>query len=173
MKTIVSGRNIQLTQAIKDYVTEKAERLGAHFDFILEVHVFLSVAKNPSVSQGHEADATIHVNGAVVRVTAHSDNLYASIDSLMDKTHRSLAKYKTKLLHRAKSGHGIKGESFRRQAADEVMADVGGVAPTDEDLGQLYLTYGELDEEDASLAAAALANKGDVDPASLSSTVSK
>src|SRR4051794_29540735 len=100
MQIVTNGRNLELTEAIKDYVQQKVSRLEKHFDFILEVHVILEVEKNPRISENQLAEATVHVNGAVIRVEAASENLYASIDKLVDKVERSLRKYKTKLMNR-------------------------------------------------------------------------
>ncbi len=146
MRIIVNGRNLQLTKAIKDYVTEKFSRLDHHYDFIQEVHVFLSVEKNPSITHKHVAEATIHVNGAVVRVTERNDNLYASIDLLVDKVNRSLNKHKTKLLHRAKSGRSVHGESIRRAMTEEAMAPEEE-ALLDEELEHIFYTYEEEELE--------------------------
>jgi putative sigma-54 modulation protein len=137
MKIIVNGRNIELTKAIKDYVTEKLSRLDHHFDFVQEVHVFLSVDKNPSIHDNQHAEATVHVPGAVIRVETSKDSLYASIDTLIDKINRSLRKHKTKLLQRVK--HGNHGESIRfpsEPVAEEPHLD-------EEDIDQVFLTYEE------------------------------
>lgn len=150
MKIIVNGRNISLTEAIKSYTLEKFDRLEHHFDFIHEIHVFLSVEKNPRISDNQVAEATIHVNRAVVRVEVASDNLYASIDQLVDKIDRSLAKHKTKLLGRAKSA---KGQSIRRagfEAAVEEEQHLPNGAVLSEDEG-VFLTYFD-DSEDETVS---------------------
>jgi putative sigma-54 modulation protein len=146
MRIIVNGRNIHLTDAIKNYVQEKFSRLPQHFDFIHEVHVFLSVEKNPSISNNQLAEATVHVNGAVIRVEESSDNLYASIDKLLDKVERSLNKHKTKLLHRAKSGRSVGGESIRRAGFEAALAESEAVRAEEEELEGVYYTYHEEDE---------------------------
>src|SRR4051812_11081368 len=103
MKLIVNGRNIELTEAIKAYVAEKVGRLDHHYDFIQEIHVFLSVEKNPRINNCHLAEATVVVSRAVLRVETSSEDLYASTDKLVDKVDRVLNRHKTKLLGRAKS----------------------------------------------------------------------
>jgi len=114
MQIVTNGRNIELTPAIKDYVQQKVSRLESHFDFILEVHIILEVEKNPRIAENQLAEATVHVTGAIIRVEAASDNLYASIDKLVDKIERSLRKNKTKLMHRvsAKNHNTIRRESM-------------------------------------------------------------
>jgi len=117
MKIIVSGRNIELTPAIKDHVTDQFRKLFEHFDFLQEVHVFLSVEKNPSIRANHLAEATVHIHGAIIRVSVATENLYSSIDQLEKKAFRSLGKQKNKLLKRSK--HDASGESIRKQAIEE------------------------------------------------------
>lgn len=148
MKLIVNGRNIELTEAIKTYVEEKLGRLEQHYDFIQELHVFLSVEKNPRIPSNQLAEATILVSRAVLRVTASSEDLYGSIDALHDKTERVLRKHKTKLLGRSKSA---KGESIRRIGlADDAVSG----NDTDESLFEeegVYLSY--TDDEDVQITA--------------------
>lgn len=144
MKLIVNGRNIELTEAIKAYVTEKVARLEHHYDFIQEIHVFLSVEKNPRISANQLAEATVLVNRAVLRVEVSSEDLYASIDKLVDKVERVLTRHKTKLLGRAKSA---KGESIRKAGVEGEEAV--GAEFTEEDMEGVFLTY--EDEEEASI----------------------
>lgn len=125
MQIVTNGRNIELTPAIKDYVQQKVSRLESHFDFILEVHIILEVEKNPRIAENQLAEATVHVTGAIIRVEAASDNLYASIDKLVDKIERSLRKHKTKLMHRvgAKNHNTIRRESMTEAEAAELGED--------------------------------------------------
>lgn len=146
MKLIVNGRNIELTDAIKAYVAEKIGRLDHHYDFIQEIHVFLSVEKNPRINASQLAEATVVVNRAVLRVEVSSDDLYGSIDKLVDKVERVLSRHKTKLLGRAKSA---KGESIRKTGAEEEAEAVLG--PDEDDLLQgVFLTYEDQEEAEAT-----------------------
>ena len=138
MKLIVNGRNIELTEAIKAYVAEKIGRLEHHYDFIQEIHVFLSVEKNPRISANQLAEATVVVNRAVLRVEVSSEDLYGSIDKLVDKVERVLTRHKTKLLGRAKSA---KGESIRKAGTEEAVAEL-----TEEDMEGVFLTYEDEEE---------------------------
>ncbi len=138
MKLIVNGRNIELTDAIKAHVAEKMERLEHHYDFIQEIHVFLGVEKNPRISAGQLAEATVVVSRAVLRVETHSEDLYGSIDKLIDKIERVLSRHKTKLLGRAKSA---KGESIRH-AEPESATD----SEPDDDMEGVYFTYDDEEE---------------------------
>jgi putative sigma-54 modulation protein len=141
MKLIVNGRNIELTDAIKAYVAEKVGRLEHHYDFIQEIHVFLSVEKNPRISANQLAEATVVVNRAVLRVEVSSIDLYNSIDKLVDKVERVLTRHKTKLLGRAKSA---KGESIRKTGLEEEEP----VELTAEDMEGVFLTYEDEEESE-------------------------
>lgn len=127
MQIVTNGRNIELTDAIKSHVQNKVSRLNEHFDFIQEVHVILEVEKNPRIAQNQLAEATVHVPGAIIRVEAASENLYSSIDTLVDKIERSLRKHKTKLMNR---GKGFAHDSIRR---DGVADDSLEIIDFDED----------------------------------------
>ncbi len=97
MKLVIQGKNIEITDAIREYVNQKIEKAVSHFqNLITEVDVHLSVARNPRVNSRQIAEVTMYLNGAVVRAEEGSENLYASIDLVADKISRQLRKYKEK-----------------------------------------------------------------------------
>jgi len=97
MKLVIQGKNIEITEAIRDHVHQKIEKAVSHFQAITtEVDVHLSVARNPRINPQQIAEVTIYANGTVVRAEEGSDNLYASIDLVADKIARQLRKYKEK-----------------------------------------------------------------------------
>jgi len=101
MKLVIQGKNIEITDAIRDYVNQKIEKAVNHFQNITtEVDVNLSVARNPRINSKQAAEVTIYANGAVIRAQESSEDLYASIDLVADKIHRQLRKYKEKIQHK-------------------------------------------------------------------------
>ncbi|EKQ69662.1 SSU ribosomal protein S30P [Leptolyngbyaceae cyanobacterium JSC-12] len=97
MKLVIQGKNIEITDSIREYVNQKIEKAVNHFQtMITEVDVHLSVARNPRINSKQVAEVTIYVNGSVVRAEEGSENLYASIDMVADKISRQLRKYKEK-----------------------------------------------------------------------------
>jgi putative sigma-54 modulation protein len=97
MKLVIQGKNIDITDAIREYVNQKIEKAVNHFQSLTtEVDVHLSVARNPRINPKQTAEVTIYVNGAVVRAEESSESLYASIDMVADKIARQLRKYKEK-----------------------------------------------------------------------------
>lgn len=101
MQVNISGHHVEVTQALKDYVTKKLDRLAAHFDNITNVQVTLSVEKLL-----HKAEAILHIRGADINATAESDDMYAAIDDLSDKIDRQLVKHKEKTLDRMQGARG-------------------------------------------------------------------
>lgn len=100
MKLLISGNNIDITAAIRNYVGEKLEKAVRHFDNLTsKIDVHLSVARNPRIAQKHIAEVTIYASGKVIRARESSPDLYASIDLVADKITRQLRKYKEKHLH--------------------------------------------------------------------------
>ena len=98
MQLSISGHHIDVTPALRDYVTGKLTRLERHYDHITTMHVVLSVEK-----LDQKAEATAHVSGAELFADATSVDLYAAIDMLADKLDRQVVKHKEKLRHRRPS----------------------------------------------------------------------
>jgi putative sigma-54 modulation protein len=95
MKLVLQSKNIEITDAIRDYVNQKIEKAASHFEKIAtQIDVNLSIAKNPRISASQVAEVTIYANGAVIRAEEASEHLYASIDLVADKISRQLRKYK-------------------------------------------------------------------------------
>ncbi|WP_417513568.1 ribosome hibernation promoting factor [Marinobacter sp.] len=95
MQLNISGHHVELTPALKDYVSEKFERLERHFDHISNCQVTLEVDKVRQI-----ADATLHVVGGEIHAKAENEDMYAAIDGLVDKLDRQILKHKEKNLDR-------------------------------------------------------------------------
>jgi putative sigma-54 modulation protein len=103
MNLQISGHHLEITPAIREYATGKLERVTRHFDSVIDVNVILSVDKLKQ-----KAEVTVHLSGKDVFVEAIDEDLYAAIDSLVDKLDRQIQKHKQKLQdhHRGqKIGH--------------------------------------------------------------------
>jgi putative sigma-54 modulation protein len=97
MKFVIHGKNIEVTDAIRDYVHQKIEKAANHYQSLTtEIDVHLSVASNPRISDSQNAEVTLFVNGSIIRAEESSESLYASIDLVSDKIARQLRKYKEK-----------------------------------------------------------------------------
>ena len=91
----LSGHHVDLTDALRDYVTSKLSRLEKHFDSITTTEVTLTVEK-----LRQKAEATVRVSGADLFAQCESEDMYAAIDLLTDKLDRQIIKHKEKLRDR-------------------------------------------------------------------------
>ena len=92
MNLQVSGHHLEITPALRDYVTGKLERITRHFDNVIDVNLILSVDK-----LNQKAEVTVHLAGKDVYVESVDEDLYAAVDGLVDKLERQVQKYKQKL----------------------------------------------------------------------------
>ncbi len=92
MNLNITGHHVELTPAIREYATNKLERVIRHFDHVTSVHVILSVDKLVQ-----KAEVTLHVKGKDIFADATDANLYASIDLVADKLDRQVVKHKERV----------------------------------------------------------------------------
>jgi len=106
MQIDVTGHHVELTDPLRNYVSEKFERLERHFDHVTDVHVVLSVEK-----LRHTAEATIHISGGKLFADSTNEDMYAAIDSLTDKLDRQIKKHKEKLTDHHRSEGAMKKQA--------------------------------------------------------------
>jgi putative sigma-54 modulation protein len=92
MNINITGHHVEVTPALRDYVTGKIDRVIRHFDHVTSVHVVLSVQKLKQ-----KAEITLHVKGKDIYADADDADLYAAIDLLTDKLSRQVLKHKEKI----------------------------------------------------------------------------
>lgn len=92
MNLNITGHHVEVTPAIREYVSSKVERVVRHFDQVISTHVILSVDKLKQ-----KAEITLHVKGRDIHADAVEDNLYAAIDVVVDKLDRQVVKHKEKI----------------------------------------------------------------------------
>ncbi len=100
MNINITGHHVEVTPAIRDYVNSKLDRVIRHFDSVTSTHVILSVDK-----LDQKAEVTLHVKGKDIYADSISPDLYAAIDTLVDKLDRQVLKYKEKQSNHAHEGH--------------------------------------------------------------------
>ncbi|MFE4712055.1 MULTISPECIES: ribosome hibernation-promoting factor, HPF/YfiA family [unclassified Paenibacillus] len=94
MQFSIRGQQIEVTDALRDYVDKKLSRLEKYFDAppTSEGYVTLSVVRGL-----HTVEVTIPLAGVTLRAEDRSDDMYSSIDAVVDKLERQIRKHKTKL----------------------------------------------------------------------------
>lgn len=97
MNLTISGHHLELTPAIRDYVETKLERIKRHFDHVIDVAVILAVEKLPEKEKRQKAEINLRLRGKDIHVESFAEDLYAAIDTLIDKLDRQVLKYKTRV----------------------------------------------------------------------------
>ena len=95
MRITISGKNINVTQGLKDAINEKLGKLEKYFTPETEAIVTLGVEKNRQ-----KIEVTIPVKGSVIRAEQVSDDMYVSIDLVQEIIERQMRKYKTRLVNK-------------------------------------------------------------------------
>lgn len=111
MQITVRGKNIQITDALRDYATKKVERLNKYLDRAVEAQVMLTVEKDR-----HTVEVTAAVDGLIIRGEESSHDMYASIDLVADKLEKQIERYKTRASRR------IRNNNFKNEAASPAHA---------------------------------------------------
>src|SRR5690606_15739501 len=141
----IRGQRVQVTDALRDYAEKKLSRLEKYFDpsVTSEVNVTLSVTKGL-----HTVEVTIPLSGLFLRAEEVSEDMYASIDLVVDKLERQIRKHKTRINRRGRQGIGTK-EVFRN-------VNTNSVSVIDEEdefevVRTKYFTFKPMDLEEAIL----------------------
>jgi len=96
MNLTISGHHLEVTPALRGYVTSKLERISRHFDQVVDMKVLLTVDNFKEKDLRQRAECNIHVKGRdLFAESAHAD-LYAAVDDLADKLDRQVLRYKDK-----------------------------------------------------------------------------
>ena len=99
MNINITGHHIEITAAIRDYVHSKLDRVIRHYDNVTSTHVILSVDK-----LNQKAEITLHVKGKDIYADSVESDLYAAIDTLVDKIDRQMVKHKEKISTHSNEG---------------------------------------------------------------------
>lgn len=98
MNLTVTGLNLDVTEALREYISTKLARINRHSDSIISTTVTLCTVEKSK----HKVEADVHLAGKDLHVETVEDDMYAAIDVLMDKLDRMVLKYKEKSTdHRA------------------------------------------------------------------------
>ncbi|MDF2672341.1 MAG: raiA [Clostridiales bacterium] len=99
MKFMITGKNIALTDALKNTVEKKLGKLEKYFNPEVEIHATLSVQKTRQI-----IEVTIPFNGILLRGEESTTDMYSSIDNVVDKLEKQIMKHRTRLERRTHEG---------------------------------------------------------------------
>lgn len=98
MNIKVTGRNIEITDAIRDYVEKRVERLEKFEGKNTEINAVCSVEREEQI-----VEMQVKYDGEFIRIEERNEDLYASIDLALDKVERQMRKEKEKRSDRSKN----------------------------------------------------------------------
>jgi putative sigma-54 modulation protein len=92
MQINLTGHHVEITPALREYVTSKLSRLERHFEQLTDIHCILTVEK-----LRHRAEATVNLKGAKLFADATEEDMYKSIDMMLDRLDRQVKRHKEKV----------------------------------------------------------------------------
>ena len=92
MRISINGKNIEVSDYLRDLVTKKVSKLDKYFPEDTEAHVLLAVERNR-----HIVEVTIPYSGGIIRGEEVSGDMYASIDTVLAKVEKQITRHRTKL----------------------------------------------------------------------------
>lgn len=114
MDITVTGRRMNVSDALRDYAEEKIGNSMKAMDIApLSAEVVLQVEKNPANPTPCTCEVTMHAKGHIIRVEENEESLFAAIDVAAAKVLRQLRKYKTRVLNKR-----LNAEPVNKQATD-------------------------------------------------------
>lgn len=124
----IYGRNMEVTERIQDYVTKKVSKLDRYLPGIEEARVDLAYIKSArSAADRQVAQITVRGKGFILRSEERADDIFAAIDTALDKMQRRVERFK---------GKHYRGRGDGRSAAEVV--ETAAIEPyIDEETGEL------------------------------------
>ena len=97
MNLTICGHHLEVTPALRAYVTSKLDRITRHFDQVVDVRVLLTVDNMKEKEKRQRAECSMHLKGRdLFAESAHAD-LYAAVDELVDKMDRQVVRHKDRI----------------------------------------------------------------------------
>lgn len=108
MQIAISGHQMDITQPLKKYVTDKIGRIERHFDNVTNTTVVLHVEKTR-----HLAEATVNAKGATLHANAEAEDMYTAIDTLIRRLDSQMRKHKEKSSDHHRQGGALKEQKLK------------------------------------------------------------
>lgn len=114
----VKGKNVEVTDALKRYAEKKIQKLEKYFKDIKEAQVTQSVQRN-----WHIVEVQLEGDGILLRGEERSDDMYASIDQVVEKLERQVKRFKGKLYGKSMTAGPREKQQMKEQMAAEAMGE--------------------------------------------------
>ena len=116
MRIIISGKNIDITDGLRQAVEDKLSKLERYFTPETDIIVTLSIEK-----ERQKIEVTIPVKGNIIRSEQVSNDMYVSIDLVEEVIERQLKKYKNKIIDQKQSAPSL--QNFQKEYIEKEIED--------------------------------------------------
>lgn len=101
MHIVVKGKNVDVTDALRSHAEKRIAKITKYFDRIISTDVTLSTERN-----WHIVEVTLHDNnGHILRGEERTNDMYSSIDKVIDKLERQVKRQKGKVTKKGRGTH--------------------------------------------------------------------
>ncbi|MBQ7557312.1 MAG: ribosome-associated translation inhibitor RaiA [Lachnospiraceae bacterium] len=114
MRIVVTGRNIEVTEGLKNAVEDKIGKLSKYFSESTTAQVTLSVEKDRQ-----KVEVTIPVKGNIIRSEQVTNDMYVSIDLVEEVIERQLKKYRNKIIDKQQAAADFQDGFFDNNEMDD------------------------------------------------------
>lgn len=97
MNLTISGHHLDVSPALRNYVTQKLDRITRHFDQVVDVRVLLTIENQREKQQRQRAECNVRVKGSDIYAQSMHADLYAAVDELVDKLDRQVVRHKDRM----------------------------------------------------------------------------
>ncbi len=112
MDVTIRGRNIEVTPRLEEYIERKVGRLDRYLPTITEARVELAAEKTKSAQDRQVVQLTVRSKGTILRAEERDQDVFAAVDTVMDKMYRQIARYKGKRQERNRAVAEETGEAL-------------------------------------------------------------
>lgn len=157
MQVTLKTKHLEATDALQGYAEKKLTKIERYFDHLLSADIMLSTERGM-----HMVEVTVHGNGVTLRGKEKTEDMYSSIDKVIDKLERQVKKHKEKILTRHRipkdevselrpaAIEARRGRLSRREIPVKTMSEDEAIAAM-EQLGYLFLLYRDSANDQVSI----------------------
>ena len=129
MELFIKGKNVEITDRLRDYVHAKIGRLDRYLPTITEAWVDLATEGTRAAQDRQVCQVSVRSNGVILRAEERSDDMFYSIDNVLDKMYRQIARYKGKRENRWK-GASMQAEPLPLSADEDLDDELSQIVRT-------------------------------------------
>jgi putative sigma-54 modulation protein len=123
MDLTIKGKNVEVTDRLRNYVEKKIGKLDRYLPSISEAWVELSSEAAKAAQDRQVCQVTVRSNGTILRAEERSDDMFTSIDTVLDKMYRQIARYKGKRKNRWRGTSSIMPEALPLEFDEEEVEE--------------------------------------------------